>query len=217
MWIGVSYAIGCEKGIYGNVGIWLHNFLFDRSQEILVNNTLSKPSKVTSGVPQGTVLGSLMFLILIDTLGETEIDALITAFANDSKVTMPINNEEETLKLQSSLESIYEWENNNNMRFNVSKFNVIKFGQNLDMKNDYNYYGPELKEIMLDNDEVRDLGVIISPDGLYKTHISKTILKINQRVGYLLRTFKNRSKYFMKWAWKTYLQPLADYCYIEVS
>ena len=201
-----------DKGIHGNTGIWLHNFLQERTQEILVNNTLSKPSNVTSGVPQGTVLGPLLFLILIDSLGDTEIDALITAFADDSKVTMPIDNEEEALKLQKSLESIYEWEKANNMKFNVAKFNVIKFGRNSDMKDDYNYYGPDMNDIMLDNDEVRDLGVIISPDGSYKAHISKTISKINQRVGYLLRTFKNRSLDFMRWAWKTYVQPIADYC-----
>ena len=51
-----------------------------------------------------------MFLVLIDSLGDTEIDALLTAFANDSKVTMPINSEDEALKLQSDLEVIYDWE-----------------------------------------------------------------------------------------------------------
>ena len=120
----VDWGILChrmrDKGIHGNTGIWLHNFLQERTQEILVNNTLSKPSNVTSGVPQGTVLGPLLFLILIDSLGDTEIDALITAFADDSKVTMPIDNEEEALKLQKSLESIYEWEKANNMKFNVA-------------------------------------------------------------------------------------------------
>ena len=98
------------------------------------------------------------------------------------------------------------------MKFNISKFNVIKFGRNLDMKDEYNYFGPETDEIMIDNDEVRDLGVIISPDCNYKSHISKVISKINQRVGYILRTFKNRNLDFMKWAWKVYIQPLADYC-----
>ena len=115
-----------EKGIHGRVGVWLHNFFQERSQEVLVNDTLSKPSNVTSGVPQGTVLGPLMFLILIDSLGETEIEAIITAFADDSKVTILLNNIEEASKLQSSMEAIYNWENTNNMKFNISKFNITR-------------------------------------------------------------------------------------------
>ena len=91
------------------------------------------------------------------------------------------------------------------MRINVSKFIVIKFGYNINMKDDYNYDSPEYNEIMINNDEVRYLGVIISSDGTYKAHISKTISKINQRVGYLLRTLHSRSIEFMKWAWKTWV------------
>ena len=140
----VDWGILChrmrEKGIHGKMGQWLHNFLQDRTQQILVNNTLSKPSSITSGVPQGTVLGPLMFLVLIDSLGDSEIDALLTAFADDSKVTMPINSEDEALKLQSDLEVIYDWERNNNMKFNISKFNVIKFGRNNELKDNYNYF-----------------------------------------------------------------------------
>ena len=201
-----------EKGIRGTIGQWLFDFLQNRTQQVLVNNELSKPSIVTSGLPQGTVLGPLMFLILIDSLGDTEIDAIIMAIADESKVTMPITNIDNATKLQENMEKIYEWEKNNNMKFNISKFNVIKFGRNIEMKDDYNYFGPNIEEIMLDNEEVRDLGITISPECNYKSHISKVISKINQRVGYFLRTFKSRSLDFMKWAWKVYVQPLADYC-----
>ena len=212
----VDWGILChrmrKKGIIGNMGLWLYDFLQERTQQVLVNNVLSSTSKVTSGVPQGTVLGPLMFLILIDSLGDTEMDAIIKAFADDSKVTLPVNNTDQAAKLQENMELIYNWESDNNMRFNISKFNVIKFGRNSEMKEEYNYFGPETSNIMIDNDEVRDLGVIITPDCDYKSHISKVISKINQRVGYILRTFKNRNLDFMKWAWKVYVQPLADYC-----
>ena len=59
------------------------------------------------------------------------------------------------------------------------------------------YYGHELKEILLDNDEFCDLGFIILPDSSCKKLIFPKLYKIIQKIGYLLRTFKNRSKYFM--------------------
>ena len=76
-----------EKDIHEKVSIWLHNFLNDRSKEISVNDILSNLSTVTIGIPQEMVSGPLMFLILIDSLGETKIKALITAFADYTKVT----------------------------------------------------------------------------------------------------------------------------------
>lgn len=93
-----------EKGIEGEIGAWIYDFLSNRIQRVLVDDNLSTPSKVTSGVPQGTVLGPLLFLLLIDSLGEVEIDALIVAFADDSKVTLPIHSIDESIKLQQNME-----------------------------------------------------------------------------------------------------------------
>ena len=98
---------------------------------------------MTSGVPQGTVLGPMLFLVLIDSLGESEIDSLITAFADDSKVTRKISNTDDTESLQSDMLKINTWEKNSNMKFNSSKFHVIHFGQNDELKLDYNYIGPK--------------------------------------------------------------------------
>ena len=69
-----------EKKIYGKMGIWIHNFLCDRSQRILANGDISDESSIISGVPQGTVLGPLLFLILIDSLGDIDMDALVASF-----------------------------------------------------------------------------------------------------------------------------------------
>ena len=82
-----------QKGISGNIGIWLHNFLSERTQYVLVENKLSSVSYVTSGVPQGTVLGPILFLLLIDSMSEVETDAMILAFTDDSKVSLPILSE----------------------------------------------------------------------------------------------------------------------------
>ena len=79
-----------QKGITGTLGVWLHNFLTSRKQQVLVNNSISNFSNVISGVPQGTVLGPLLFLILIDSMGDIEMDSLLLAFADDSKIVTKI-------------------------------------------------------------------------------------------------------------------------------
>ena len=91
------------------------------------------------------------------------------------------------------------------MKFNVTKFHTLKFGRNQGLKTQYNYFGPQYNDIISDSDEVRDLGVIISPDGSYNCHINRVITKVNQRIGYFLRTFRCRTLEFMKWTWKCYI------------
>ena len=112
-----------DKGISGSLGVWLHNFLTSRKQQVLVNNSLSGLSDVTSGVPQGTVLGPLLFLILIDSMGELEINSLLLAFADDSKIVTKVSSEADIHNMQAHMETIYDWQASNNMKFNFGKFN----------------------------------------------------------------------------------------------
>ena len=97
-----------QKGITGSLGVWLHNFLTSRKQQVLVNNSISCYSEVTSGVPQGTVLGPLLFLILIDSMGDLELNSLLMAFADDSKVVSKITSENDIMNMQTNMDSIYE-------------------------------------------------------------------------------------------------------------
>ena len=68
-----------------------------------------------------------------------------------------------------------------------------------------------MNDILVQASEVRDLGVIITPDSNFTNHISKVISMVNQRVGYFLRTFSSREPEFIKWIWKNYVQPIIDY------
>ena len=76
------------------------------------------------------------------------------------------------------------------MKFNSSKFHVIQFGRNAELKLDYNYLGPDYQDIIYPSEEVRDLGVTISHEVNYKSHIAKVISKINQKIGFFYGLFK---------------------------
>ena len=110
-----------------SLGVWLHNFFTSRKQQVLVNSKLSGLSDVTSGVPQGTILGPLLFLILIDSMGELEISSLLLAFADDSKLVTKVNTEADIHTMQAHMETIYEWQASNNMKFNFGKFKWLQF------------------------------------------------------------------------------------------
>ena len=162
-------------------------------------------------MPQGTVLGPLLSLILIDSLGDIDMDALVASFCDDTKVSLTIENEEDAQKLQDCLDKLYKWQLENNMSFNAEKFLLLQFGKNNDLKIQYNYMTPNCDSNILPTDNVRDLGVQVDNDGSFNTHINKICTKAKQRIGFLLRTFNTRSIEFMRFAFKSYILPILDY------
>ena len=107
-------------GIYGEIGIWLHDFLLNRTQQVLANGELSKKSIIRSGVPQGTVLGPLCFLIMINSIDDDKISAFLSSFADDTKVNIGIKSIDDATKLQESLELLYKWQDESNMAFSAT-------------------------------------------------------------------------------------------------
>ena len=164
----------------------------------MANREKSGISTLISGVPQGSVLGALLFLLIINSLGDLRLEAIITSFADNSKLSYRIDNISDTIYLQESIEKLQDWQSENNMEFNVGKFNVLKLGRNEDLKNEYTYIAPGNNQIIYDYTVVRDLGVLINIDRNYSDHIAKIYSKISQRAGLLLRTLENRTKEHMR-------------------
>ena len=122
----VDHLILLEKlrllGITGKLYNWIRSFLLDRSQSVMVNGFLSDPVHVKSGVPQGSVLGPLLFLVLISDIDEHILHSFLSSFADDTRVGKSVANEEDVDKLQEDLAKIY------NMKFNEDKFELINSG-----------------------------------------------------------------------------------------
>ena len=107
-------------GIRGKLLAWIREFLSNRTQSVIVNGVLSTPRPVISGVPQGSVIGPLIFLILISDIDKDTLHSLIASFADDTRATKGIKCENDAVDLQEDLFHIYQWSVTNNMQIRTT-------------------------------------------------------------------------------------------------
>src|SRR2546425_1888461 len=112
-----------ELGIVGKIADWIRNWLDGRSQRVGINGTYSEWEKLTSGVPQGLMLGPLLFTIFINDF-EEGVNNEVLKFADDSKLWGRVETDEERIVLQKALDRLGDWFVRNKMPFNVSKCKV---------------------------------------------------------------------------------------------
>ena len=115
-----------KLGVSGNIGKWIGNFLLDRTQKVSIDGQMSSPSKVISGVPQGTILGPVLFLIYIADIGDKVTKSNLSSYADDSKAHKVIRKAQDGVELQIDINELYEWTNINLMEFNSAKFELEK-------------------------------------------------------------------------------------------
>ena len=120
-----------SMGIEGKTLKWIQAFLTDRTQKVLVNGKLSSPHKVISGVPQGSVIGPLLFLVLINDIDKDTCHSTISSFADDTRAMAGLKSELDAFDLQNDLFRIYGWSQENNMCFNSIKFELLRYGRNI--------------------------------------------------------------------------------------
>ena len=158
------------------------NFLTKREHQVLVKGFKSKIFLLVSGVPQGSVLGPLLFLIFIGDISEG-VTATILIYVDDSKVTKNIRNLEDVEELQKNLDRIYLWEKSNNMQFNGGKFFVLRYGSDQNIKENSIYFTGEMQDVILQVDQTCDLGVIMQDDASFSLQLEKVAKKIKQKCG----------------------------------
>ena len=98
------------------------------------------------------------------------------------------------------------------MAFNSSKFEVLRYGSNSALKESTNYLTPDCNAIIEEKDNLRDLGVIMSNDATFSSHVEHVCKQVRQKSGWILRTFNSRQTWFLKFMWKTLVQGHIDYC-----
>ena len=118
-----------------------------------------------------------------------DITANTKLFDNDAKVKSCINNKEDVEELQMNLDKLFKWEEENKMKFNGSKFQLLQYGTNEELKNNTVYFTGHMDKIIEQFSSLRDLGVIMTDDGKFQDHIEKVVKKARQKIGWILRCF----------------------------
>ena len=190
-----------DIGINGKLGSWIHSFLTNRYQCVAVNNVKSSKSSVISGVPQGSVLGPLLFLVHIGDIDTGTNSAFISSFADDTRSAAGISNHTDQINLQKDLDVIYKWSAANNMQFNNDKFERLAYGRIENLRT-YDYISSDNSKIPTAR-EVKDLGIIMSDDATFTSHISTITGRATKFAGWILRTFMSRDTKVMLLLWKS--------------
>ena len=209
--IGITLQKLYDMGIRGKLFHWLKAFLTGRQQCVLINGVKSDQVPVQSGVPQGSVIGPLMFLVLLKDIDCDTNFSHVTSFADDTRVLSGIKNEEDVANLQRDLEQIFQWAYLNNASFNPDKFECLRYGSDKSLKEGTVYTSCEGATIQCSK-HVRDLGVTISDDATFTEHITRTVKAANLKCGWILRTFKTRDRLPLITLWKSLVAPVLDYC-----
>jgi len=193
-------------GIDGKILQWIENWLSNRKQRVVLNGQFSDWRDVLSGVPQGSVLGPLLFLIYINDIDES-VGGRILKFADDTKVYNKMRSDEDIASLQSDLCNLVAWSKEWQMLFNVEKCKVMHIGYN-NMKAEYFMDGVKLEHVT----EEKDLGVIISEDLKWEKQCSSAVSKANRILGMIKRNFVDRSKETVLPLYKSLVRPHLEYC-----
>ena len=192
-------------GIRGNLLRWLQAWLTNRRQRVVVKNTKSDWSPVASGVPQGSVLGPVLFLIYVNDM-DAGVLSRISKFADDTKLYHKVCTDEDKREIQQDLERLVSWANEWQMSFNVSKCAVLQIGNN-NPKNVYHMNDTIVKAAA----SQKDLGVTINNDLKWSKQIENSVNKANRMLGLITRNFKFRSKNIVLTLYKSLVRPHLEY------
>ncbi len=195
-------------GIGGFVLTWCAAFLSDRHQRVKVGCKMSDWQPVVSGVPQGTVLGPIFFLIFINEMASVANNSRVKFYADDAKFYGRVNTKEDVACLQKDLNSAFAWSEEWQLKVATQKCGVlhIDFSRSQEPPPTYLMGGTQLDAMP----EVKDLGVLITPDLKFKTHCEKLAAKALQRVGLIYRGFCNRDPIFLKKLFVAYVRPILE-------
>ena len=185
---------------------WLSSFLEERTQHVVYCGYISYSANVISGVPQGTVLGPLLFLIYINDLPEC-VSSMCSLFADDCLVYRRIESERDIKILQNDLTNLELWVRKWLMTFNTEKCEAIQLSLKPAIPNSYTLYGEHLKGVT----EAKYLGVTIDCKLSFTKHIDTVCKKANSMLAFIRRNLKSCQCQIKADAYLMHVRPILEY------
>ena len=195
-------------GITGNILWWIINWLSDRRQRTVLNGQASDWGAVGSGVPQGSVLGPLCFVVFINDLDDSveHLVSIVNKFADDTKVGKVITTQADADNLQLALDNLVEWASRWGMEFNVKKCKVMHVG-NSNPRASYTMTGASLDTTAME----KDIGVKVQDNLRPSLHCAEAAQRANAVLGQITRAFHYRDRNTYIQLYKQYVRPHLEF------
>ena len=196
-----------KYGIKGDVLGWIESFLSNRTQCVSIGEAHSDVMPVTSGIPQGSVLGPLLFVIYINDLPDVvDKDTFIFLFADDTKAFRNIKSQSDQVILQNDIKNLTEWSDIWLLKFHPDKCVAMQLGNSC-IQFDYVMEGHVLDKSKCE----KDLGVYIDCKLSFEEHIYEKIKKANKILAVIRRTFTKMNAGIFCQLFKGLVRPHLEY------
>ena len=194
-------------GIRGSIWNWITDFLHNRTQRVVCGGATSKPTNVTSGVPQGSVLGPLLFLAYINDIS-TNLSSSCRLFADDCILYREINTPTDAKILQEDLKKLELWEETWGMKFNIEKCMILtitlKHNPHI---SEYTLHGKKLTSVT----NAKYLGINFDSKLTFNHHVNSVCQKANNTLAFLRRNLRRCHQRVKLDAYKIFVLPILNY------
>ena len=192
-------------GISGKVYKWIEEWLTNREQRVVLKGETSSWEKVMSGVPQGSVLGPLLFIIYINDI-DSNIVSILSKFADDCKLAYKVATVEDTNTVQADIDTLGAWSEKWQLVFHPDKCKTLHFGHSNEKKQ-YYLNNQQIKSVTSE----KDLGVYITEDLKQHKHVAEIAKRANRMLGMIKRTITCKSIENIMSYYKSLVRPIIDY------
>ena len=207
-----------KYGVHPKIIAWIDSFLQGRTQQVVVEGQLSFAALIISGVPQGTVLGPILFLMFINDITQCVSSSVIRCFADDTRIMKAISTTLDMSLLQHDLDRVTQWSIRNNMSPHGDKFEFLSHSANrsntlhqLPFTSEVYQYSTS-KGILMPVKQLRDLGVTVTTDLSWTVQIKTMADKARQKAAWVLSVFHTPSPTIMLTLYKSMVRSLLEYC-----
>ena len=196
-------------GIRGSTHQWIASWLSERFQKVVLDGQASDPVPVLSGVPQGSVLGPVLYLIFINDLPDN-IRLSVRLFADDCVLYRNIKTLTDCQILQDDLNSLGQWETDWQMKFNVAKCHSMRVTLHLP-SNQIHFNYSLLQQTLEQVESTKYLGITITDNLEWGQHVSEISSKANKTLGFLRRNLALAPQHTKEVAYQTLVRPQLEY------